>query len=328
MKRIKCPNTTLFRTGLTAIFLLFSLTAVQGSLLEGEDIEEKVANALDDFATEFELPDLSEFEDLKQTATGSDHPGSFERAQELFIDIATRRNGMLEAMALMRQENEGNRFAVTGIRPVDISDHQGHPHDFQPVLSWETILMKLTLLPKALDSLGDNLENAFEEHKRLKLIGLKRDYGLLAVRARKVTGDFEGINGLYDKPEVLEPEDVSEDGLETLKQKISGFEEAVAGYDIALVQAKKWQKTFDLYQKQYVSLTAKQEQLGRDFNLLREANDQNPHLKAVDGLPEIADEGNLVTIKETLEEIIEAQRLLAEDLALAKKWKPEVIDDL
>ncbi len=328
MKQIKFPNTTLFRTGLTAICLFFSLTVVQGSLLEGEDTEAKVVFALETFSTEFERPDLSEFEDLKQTGKGSDHPGLFERAKELFIEIATRRDGMLEAMALMRKEYEGNELAVTGLRPVDISDHQGHPYDFQPALSWEMLLMKLTMLPKALPGLGEQLEGAFEEHKRLKAIGLKRDYNSLAVRARQVTQAFERINGLYEKPDVLEPEDVSGDDLETLKQKVSNFEQAVAVYDIALLQAKKWQTTFDLYHKKYVSLTAKQEQLGTAFHLLREANGDNPHLKAVDELPEIADEGNLVTIKETLERIVEAQRLLTEALVLAKAWKPEGLDDL
>ena len=55
---------------------------------------------------------------------------------------------------------------------------------------------------------------------------------------------------------------------------------------------------------------------------MREANDQNPNLKVADDLDGIAGEGNLVTIKGTLEDIVEAQRVLNEALVLAKAWKP------
>jgi hypothetical protein len=76
-------------------------------------------------------------------------------------------------------------------------------------------------------------------------------------------------------------------------------------------------------------LIVEQEKLKAAFGDLREANDQNPHLKAVDDLDDIAGEADLAVIKGNLDDIVIAQGLLKEALVLAKTWKPEeVVDDL
>lgn len=247
--------------------------------------------------------------------------GKFSEAEELFIQIAKRRNGMIEAMTLMQKEEEDNDLAVSKLLLIDLSDHKGHPHDFQPVLSWDMLLMKLRFLPQSLPGLGESLIEAFKEHKRLKTISLKKNYSALAVQALKTTDAFTTINALYDKPDALDPEDVSHDDLDTLKRKVSDFEQAVLAYDVELLKAKKWQQTFNAHHKKYVLLTAEQEKLASAFGVLEKANEANPHIKVVDDLEEIAGEGNLVTLKETLDDIVEAQRVLTETLVQGQSWQ-------
>ncbi len=320
MKQIKYPNTILFRISLMAIFLLFSSATVQGSLLEGVDSEAKIKYAIDTFATELEV-DLSEFQSLKQNEAGSKYMGQFEAAKEIFIDITKRRNGMIEAMTLMQKEEEANELAVSRLLSIDLSDHKGHPHDFQPTLSWDMLLMKLTFLPKSLPGLGESLAEAFQAHKVLKVKRLKNAYSSLAVQALRTTDAFTSINALYVKPVALVPEDVSGDDLETLKQKVYDFEQAVLDYDLELLKAKKWQQTFNAHHKKYVLLTAEQERLASAFKVLEEANDANPHLEDIGDLADIADEGDLVKLQEALDDIVEAQRILTEALVEAKKWQ-------
>ncbi|HBN21934.1 MAG TPA: hypothetical protein DD412_01695 [Holosporales bacterium] len=320
MKQIKHPNTTLFRAGLMAVFLLFASTAVQGSLLEEEDTEVRVQKVIDDIPEKVVI-DLTDFGELGKNDLGSTDSVSFELMKGIFSENATRFSLMNECLTLLYKENPSNKESVSYQRSFDVSEYKEDFVDFHRGLPFSTLLFKLRPLAERMDKLGLQLARAFEEHKRLKVISLKNAYSALAVQVLKTTDAFTGINALYDKPAALEPEDVSHADLDTLKQKVSDFEEAVLAYDVELREAKKWQQTFTAYHKKYVSLTAKQEKLASAFSVLEKANADNPHLKIVGDLDDIAGEGNLVTLKGTLDDIVEAQRTLSEALAKGQLWQ-------
>lgn len=325
MKQIQHPKTPLFRAAIAAFtVLLFSSASVQGSLLEGEDTEKKVRSAINTF-TEENMPDLSAFEGL--TGRGKDHMSYYEKAVLIFEGIGRARNGMIQALNLMYEEDPKNKKANNRFALLNLSDVKGYPHDFQPGLTWGTILIKLELLPKALPGLVNMLKEAFEDHKALKVKRLQNAYGALVAQVLRSTDAFATIDARCKKPDVLEPEDVSGDDLDTLKQKLSDFEAAAAAYDIALLDAKKWQQTFKAHHVKYVSLAKENEKLRAAFALLKETNDQNPHLEEIGDLPDISDEGDLATLQETLDGIQAAQLELTDKLAQAKAWKPEIVVD-
>jgi len=124
--------------------------------------------------------------------------------------------------------------------------------------------------------------------------------------------------------------DIGDEGnLVTLKGTLDDIVKAQGVLTEALAQAQLWQKGFELHHAQHLLLIVEQEKLKAAFGDLREANDQNPHLKAVDDLDDIAGEADLAVIKGNLDDIVIAQGLLKEALVLAKTWKPEeVVDDL
>tara|TARA_R110002095_G_scaffold103745_3_gene90923 strand:+ start:1430 stop:2713 length:1284 start_codon:yes stop_codon:yes gene_type:complete len=321
MKQIQHPKTPLFRAAITFAVLLFSSASsasVQGSLLEGEDTEEKVQYAIGTF-TEEKTPDLSAFEGL--TGRGEDHMFDYEKAVSIFEGIGRARNAMIQALNLMYEEDSTNKKANNRFALLNLTDVKGYPHDFQPGLNWGTILIKLELLPKALPGLVNMLKEAFEDHKALKVKRLQNAYSALAVQVLRSADVFDTINDLYPKPEKPVAENVSGDDLDTLKQKLSDFEKDVLAYDMDRVKAETWERAFKKLHAQHAPLVKAQEKLEAAFEVLRQANDQNPNVKEVGDLPDISGEGDLATLKEILDDIAKAQSVLTESLAQAKTWQ-------
>ena len=296
------------------------------SVLQGEDTEDKVADAIARFLGEPLNPDISEFEGLK--GRGSDHLDSFERARDLFVELAEAINGMHEAFSLMLTEFASNTLAKTTgnfIKLMTSDDIDDEDYvAFNRGMGWSTLRLKFKMV-SGYTALHEALQAASDKHIELKTTYLQRQYASIARKLPPLQASWAKIDDLYPGMTApFEVQDVSVMDLSELKDNVPAFKEAVEAYSAELTPAKKWQSAFTAYHKKHTAFVEERAKIEVGFATLREANDENeelpvgdlPELTSLDGMGELED---IQGVLSALEEEMKGYRA---QLARARKWKP------